>query len=35
MSARWYSVQEVTEHLGLSKDTVYSWISKGIYLRIG
>ncbi len=28
MSFRWLSVEEIAEYLGVSKDTVYSWISK-------
>ncbi|WP_208623415.1 helix-turn-helix domain-containing protein [Brucella oryzae] len=28
MSDRWVSVEEIAEHLGVSKDTVYVWISK-------
>lgn len=28
MTDRWLSVDEIAEHLGVSKDTVYSWISK-------
>lgn len=28
MSDRWLSVEEIAEHLGVSKDTVYVWISK-------
>lgn len=28
MSDRWLSVEEVAEYLGVSKDTVYAWISK-------
>ena len=28
MSDRWLSVEEIAEHLGVSKDTVYTWISK-------
>ena len=27
MDDRWLSVEEIAEHLGVSKDTVYSWIS--------
>lgn len=27
MSDRWLSVEEVAEHLGVSKDTVYAWIA--------
>lgn len=28
MSDRWVSVEEIAEHLGVSKDTIYGWISK-------
>jgi excisionase family DNA binding protein len=28
MSGRWLSVEEIAKHLGVSKDTVYAWISK-------
>ena len=28
MTDRWLSVEEIAEHLGISKDTVYAWISK-------
>ena len=28
MSDRWLSVGEIAEYLGVSKDTVYAWISK-------
>lgn len=28
MSDRWLSVEEIAEYLGVSKDTVYTWISK-------
>ena len=28
MSDRWLSVEEIAEHLGVSRDTVYTWISK-------
>jgi len=27
MDDRWLSVEEIGEYLGVSKDTVYSWIS--------
>jgi excisionase family DNA binding protein len=31
MDARWHSVDEVAEYLGVSKDTVYVWVtSKGM-----
>ena len=25
---RWLSVEEITEYLGVSRDTIYSWLSK-------
>lgn len=28
MPFRWFSVEEIAEYLGVSKDTVYAWISK-------
>lgn len=28
MSGRWFSVEEIAEYLGVSKDTVYAWIAK-------
>jgi excisionase family DNA binding protein len=28
MTDRWFSVDEISEHLGVSKDTIYSWIAK-------
>ena len=28
MSDRWLSVEEIAKYLGVSKDTVYAWISK-------
>jgi len=28
MIDRWKSVEEVAEYLGISKDTVYTWLSK-------
>lgn len=28
MTDRWLSVDEISEHLGISKDTVYAWIAK-------
>lgn len=28
MSDRWVSVEDIAEHLGVSKDTVYGWIAK-------
>ena len=27
MDDRWMSVEEIAEHLGVSKDTVYTWVS--------
>ena len=27
MIDRWISVEEITEYLGVSKDTVYSWLT--------
>lgn len=30
MSERWLSVQEIADHLGVSKDTIYNWIKKGM-----
>ncbi len=27
MPNRWLSVEQIAEHLGISKDTVYTWIS--------
>ncbi len=31
MSDRWRSVDEIAEHLGVSKDTVYTWVNvKGL-----
>jgi excisionase family DNA binding protein len=28
MTDRWLSVDEIAEHLGVSKDTIYAWIAK-------
>ena len=28
MSERWLSVEEIAEHLGVSKDSIYAWINK-------
>lgn len=30
MSEKWLSVQEIAVHLGVSKDTIYNWINKGM-----
>ena len=30
MSEKWLSVQEIAEHLGVSKDSIYNWIKKGM-----
>ena len=30
MSSRWLSVDEIAEHLGVSRDTVYRWIDHGL-----
>lgn len=30
MSDRWLSVDEIAAHLGVSRDTVYNWIKKGM-----
>jgi excisionase family DNA binding protein len=31
MSDRWQSVDDIAEHLGVSKDTIYAWVtSKGM-----
>ncbi len=27
MSDRWLSVEEIAEHLGVSRDTVYTWVN--------
>jgi excisionase family DNA binding protein len=27
MSDRWLSVEEIAEHLGVSKDTIYTWVT--------
>jgi len=29
MEDRWLSVDEIADHLGIKRDTVYKWISKG------
>lgn len=28
MTERWLSVDEIAEHLGVSRDTIYNWITK-------
>ena len=28
MDDRWLSVPEIAEHLGVSRDTIYSWLAK-------
>jgi excisionase family DNA binding protein len=28
LNDRWFSVDEICKHLGVSKDTVYKWIDK-------
>ena len=28
MAERWLSVDEIAEHLGVSKDTVYTWVNE-------
>lgn len=28
LTERWLSVDEIAEHLGVSKDTIYNWINK-------
>jgi excisionase family DNA binding protein len=27
MNERWFSVEEIADHLGVSRDTVYGWIT--------
>jgi excisionase family DNA binding protein len=36
-SEKWSSLEEISEHLGVSKDTIRNWIKKGAipYRRIG
>lgn len=28
MSDRWLSVEDIAEHLGVSRDTVYTWVNE-------
>ena len=28
MSDRWLSVEEIAKHLGVSRDTVYTWVNE-------
>ena len=34
---KWSSLEEIAEHIGVSKDTIRNWIKKGVipYRRIG
>ena len=34
---RWYSLEEISNHLGVSKDTIRIWIKKGTipYYKVG
>lgn len=34
---KWSSLEEIAEHLGVSKDTIRNWIKKGVipYHRVG
>jgi excisionase family DNA binding protein len=34
---KWSSLEEIADHLGVSKDTIRNWIKKGVipYRRIG
>lgn len=34
---KWSSLEEIADHLGVSKDTIRNWIKKGVipYYRIG
>lgn len=36
-SERWSSLEEIAEHLGVSKDTIRNWIKKDVipYRRVG
>lgn len=27
---RWFSVEEIAKHLGVSKESIYRWLEKGI-----
>lgn len=27
MSERWLSIEEISEHLGVKKDTIYKWVA--------
>ena len=29
MPERWFSVEEIAKHLGVSKDTIYRWVERG------
>ena len=29
ISEKWLSVEEIAEHLGISKESIYKWIEKG------
>ena len=28
MSERWLSIEEISEHLGVKKDTIYKWVAR-------
>ena len=28
MAERWLSIDEISEHLGVKKDTIYKWVAK-------
>jgi len=28
MSERWFSVDEIAEHLGVKRDTIYKWVAR-------
>jgi len=30
MTERWLSVDEIAEHLGVSRDTIYNWLKKAM-----